>query len=165
VIRFADVPQRVLGPLADRPDADWYRAPAGKWCPAQIVQHLALGIDYSARTLDSRRDRPPMQRRRRSLGELAAYSVIIGLGWIPSGRRAPQATTPVERPAREEVERLFRQGVERMLALERELLPARGSDLFAKHPIMGDLTLPEWLRFHASHCEHHARQILSRLGE
>jgi len=28
---FADLPQLVLGPLAGRPEADWHRAPPGKW--------------------------------------------------------------------------------------------------------------------------------------
>src|SRR2546426_8701218 len=62
---FADVPQLVLGPLAGRPDADWHRAPPGKWSPAQIVQHLAIGIDGSGRTFESRRAHAPMCRRPR----------------------------------------------------------------------------------------------------
>src|SRR6266702_4497579 len=95
----ADLPQLVLGPLVGRPDADWHRAPPGKWSPLQIVQHLAIGIDGSARTF---------------------------------------------------------------AALERELLPARARDLFVKHPRLGDLTLPEWVRFHAAHCAHHAKQIRAR---
>src|SRR3989442_1433734 len=64
---FADLPQLVLGPLAGRPDADWHRAPPGKWSPAQIVQHLAIGIDGSARTFESRRAHAPMRRRPRTV--------------------------------------------------------------------------------------------------
>jgi len=32
----------VLGPLRGRADSEWERGPAGKWTPAQIVEHLAL---------------------------------------------------------------------------------------------------------------------------
>ena len=39
----------VLGPLAGKSDGDWYRAPAGKWNPAQIVEHLALASTSGAR--------------------------------------------------------------------------------------------------------------------
>ena len=62
-------------------------------------------------------------------------------------------------------ERQFRDAVERFRAVERELLPARQGDLFAKHPALGDLTLPEWAQFHTWHCKHHAQQIRARLAE
>src|SRR6266705_1906900 len=119
----AAVSSLVLGPLTGRADADWHKAPPGKWSPAQIVHHLALGLEYSQRTLASR------------------------------------ATRPAPQPDREAVTRQFREAVDGLLALERELLPARAADLFARHPALGDLTLPEWLRFHEWHCRHHAKQI------
>ncbi len=161
---FAAIPDLVLGPLAGRPEADWYKAPPGKWCPAQIVQHLAIGIDASGRAFDQRRGKPPMRRRRRTPLELLGDLVMLRIGWIPSGLRAPAVTRPADRPDAAAVAQLLRDGVARFLALERDLLPARASDLFVKHPRLGDLTLPEWLRFHVRHCAHHARQIRARLA-
>jgi len=161
--RFAAIPDLVLGPLAGRPAADWHRAPPGKWSPAQIVQHLAISVDGSSRVFQERRAKPPMQRRPRPLRQRLAHVVYLDLGWIPSGRRAPAATAPAEHPDAAAVERQLREGVTRFLALARELLPARGRDLFVRHPVFGDLTLPEWLRFHVRHCAHHARQIRARL--
>jgi hypothetical protein len=163
MIRFAQVPDLVLGPLAGHPDADWHAAPRGKWSPAQIVQHLALGLEYSGRTFDARRHHAPMRRRPRTAREFAGYLSVIGLGWYPSGRKAPAAARPTERPDAAAVERQFRGSAEKLVALERELLPARRYDLFVKHPALGDLTLPEWLRFHVYHCTHHAKQIEERL--
>ena len=160
----SSLPDLVLGPLAGRADPDWYQAPPGKWCPAQIVQHLALSLEYSARTFESRREHAPMRRRPRSARELIGYWLVLRFGWIPEGRQAPTGTRPAERPERVAVERHFRDGVERFLVLERELLPARGADLFAKHPVLGDLTLPEWEHFHILHCAHHAKQIRARLA-
>ena len=161
--RFADIPDVVLGPLARRADADWYRAPAGKWCPAQIVHHLALGLEYSGRTFASRRDHAPMRRRRRSVRQLLGYLFVMRVGWLPSGFQAPAAARPAERPEPHVVERQLRDAVDLLQALAGELLPARGADLFVKHPSLGDLTLPEWLRFHQWHCAHHAKQIRARL--
>src|SRR2546428_8691789 len=97
---FTGVPQLVLGPLAGRPDADWHRAPPGKWSPAQIVQHLAIGIDGSARTFESRRAHAPMRRRPRTVRERLAYLVILQLGWYPTGFQSPAAVLTVERPRR-----------------------------------------------------------------
>jgi hypothetical protein len=154
----------VLGPLAGRAVADWYKAPPGKWCAAQIVHHLAIGIDGSGRAFESRRERPPMHRRPRTMRERLAYLVMLRLGWMPSGFRSPPGARPAERPEPAAVQQQLRDGVARFLVLERELLPARASDLFVKHPRLGDLTLPEWLHFHVLHCAHHAKQIRARLA-
>ena len=105
-----------------------------------------------------------MKRRPRSALQLLGDLVMLKIGWIPSGFRAPDVTRPAERPEAAVVERMLREGVTRFLALERELLPGRAADLFVKHPRLGDLTLPEWLRFHVRHCAHHAKQIRARLA-
>jgi hypothetical protein len=162
--RFADIPDLVLAPLAERPEADWHRAPPGKWSPGQIVQHLGISLDLSGRTFESRRAHAPMRRRPRTPAELAGYVLVMYLGWIPPGRPAPAATRPEESPNPAAVERLLREAVQRFLMLGRDLLPARAHDLFVKNPALGDLTYPEWLRFHVRHCAHHAKQIRARLA-
>lgn len=161
---LAGLAGEVLGPLEGRPDADWQRAPAGKWTSAQIVEHLAIGFEWSAAKFRERRDRPPMARRRRTAMEWAAYALILGLGWYPSGRQAPAGSVPAPRVERAEAERRFRAGALAWDALVRDLLPARRRDLFVKHPRLGDLTVEEWLRFHLAHARHHARQIRDRLA-
>src|SRR2546429_9653681 len=97
---FAALPQLVLGPLVGRPDADWHRAPPGKWSPLQIVQHLAIGIDGSARTFDSRRAHAPMRRRPRTVREWLGYLLTPPGGWCPTGLPIPPALHPAGRPAR-----------------------------------------------------------------
>jgi hypothetical protein len=164
VTGFADVSALVLAPLAGRPEADWYRAPPGKWSPAQIVHHLAIAIDSSGRAFESRRNHAAMRRRPRTARELVRYCLVMYAGWAPPGSEAPAAVRPAERPDRAAVERQLRDGVERFLRLERELLPARRDDLFVRHPVLGDLTFPEWRRFHVWHCAHHAKQIRARLA-
>src|SRR3989442_12044739 len=129
---FADVPQLVLGPLAGRPDADWHRAPPGKWSPAQIVQHLAIGIDGSGRTFDSRRAHAPMRRRPRTVWERLGYLAILQIGWDPTGFQSPAAVPPAERPDPAAGERQFRGGLAPVLALARGPLPAPGRGMFVK---------------------------------
>ncbi|HYT71583.1 MAG TPA: DinB family protein [Gemmatimonadales bacterium] len=161
---FAELPELVLAPLAGRPEADWYRAPPGKWSPAQVVHHLALSLDTSGRTFESRRTHAPMRRRPRTARQLAAYYLVMYAGWALPGFEAPAGVRPAERPGRDAVERQLRDGVERFGRLERELLPVRRADLFVKHPALGDLTFPEWIRFHLWHCAHHVKQIRARLA-
>ena len=162
--RFSDLPDIVLGPLAGRPDADWYRAPEGRWNSAQIVEHLALGLDLSATTFERRRAHDPMVRRPLVWREKVSKLFVMHLGVFLPRRQAPPMTVPPPQVERTAAEVHFRRGVERFEAIARLLLPSRAYDLFAKHPRMGDLTLPEWMEFHLRHARHHARQIRRRLA-
>lgn len=162
--RLAEVRALVLEPLQGRSDGEWERGPAGKWTPAQIVEHLAIGMVGSALKFQERRDRPPMTRRPRRLIERIASAAILGVGWYPQGFKAPEGTVPAAQITRAAAEAHFRDGIAQWEALERDLLPRRPRDLFLRHPRLGDLTIPEWIRFHIIHARHHARQIRQRIG-
>src|SRR5260370_33578128 len=84
----------VLGALRGRADSEWEHGPPGKWTPAQIVEHLALGLNLSAETFRSRRNHAPMSRRRRTPAETVARLFIFGFRWFPPGRKAPERATP-----------------------------------------------------------------------
>lgn len=161
---LGDLANLVLGPLRGRPDSEWQRGPAGKWTPAQIVEHLALGLGLSAETFQARRNHAPMVRRPRTPAEKIAKLFIFGLRWFPPGRKAPERTTPAPRIDRASAEAHFLAAVEAWDQVDRALLPERRADLFVKHPRMGDLTVEEWMRFHMIHARHHAKQIRQRVG-
>lgn len=162
--RLAELSALVLEPLRDRTDAEWERGPAGKWTPAQIVEHLALGLTLSAETFQARRNHAPMSRRPRTPAEAIATLLILGFRWFPPGRKAPSRTTPTEQITRRVAEDHFLTGITGWVQVERDLLAARGHDLFVKHPRLGDLTIGEWIRFHLIHGRHHARQIRQRIS-
>ncbi len=161
---LGELPDLVLGPLRGRADSEWERGPAGKWTPAQIVEHLALGLTLSAATFQSRRNHAPMKRRRRTPAEQVARLFIFGLRRFPPGRKAPERTTPPPQIDRRAAEAHFLAAIEAWDQVDRALLPERRADLFVKHPRMGDLTVEEWMRFHVIHARHHAKQIQQRVG-
>ena len=163
--QLAELPALVLGPLRGRADSEWEHGPPGKWTPAQIVQHLALGLNLSAATFLSRQSHAPMSRRRRTPAEHVARLFIFGLRWFPPGRKAPERTTPAAEIDGATAAAHFLAGVEAWDQVDRALLPERRNDLFVKHPRMGDLTVEEWMRFHVIHALHHARQIRERVGQ
>ena len=161
---FKDVPELLLGPLAGRGEADWFRAPDDAWSPAMIVDHVTISIENSARAFTSREDKPPMARRPRPLVQVLACHLVLTTGWFPPGRRAPETTTPSTRPDRAATEARLRAGVAAFLDLEQRLLPRRAFDLYVKHPVLGDLTLGEFMTFHVRHAAHHRKQIVKRLA-
>lgn len=162
ILSLTSLPDLVLGPLAGKSDTDWYRAPAGKWNSAQIVEHLSISLEGSGRAFDTHRDKPPMARRPKTRVEWVASFLILKVGWFPPGREAPQGSRPAEHVERKYAEQHFREGIERFNRIAPDLLTSRPHDLFVKHPRLGDLTLPEWMRFHLIHCRHHAKQIRAR---
>ncbi len=163
--QLAELPQLVLGPLRGRADGEREHGRRGKWTAAQIVEHLALGLNLSAATFLGRRNHASMSRRRRTPAEQVARLFIFGLRWFPPGRKAPERTTPPAQIDRATAEAHFLAGIELWDQVDRALLPERRADLFVKHPRMGDLTVEEWMRFHVIHARHHAKQIRERVGQ
>ena len=81
--RFADLPEIVLGPLEGRPDGDWQLAPPGKWTSAQIVEHLALALEWCATGFEERRARDPMLRRPSTFAQRVGKVLVMDFGWFP----------------------------------------------------------------------------------
>lgn len=160
---FTTVADYLLEPLQGRPEADWKRAPAGKWTPAEIVDHVATAMENSARGFESRVAKPPMTRRPRNLAQVAAWTFISRTGRFPVRRQAPESALPGAAPDPAATTRRLRAAAALFLELEGKLVQRR-DDLFVKHPVFGDLTLTEFMIFHVRHAEHHRRQIVERLG-
>lgn len=153
----------VLGPLGSLPEPDWHRAPAGKWTIGQIVDHLGIGVDLVAEAFEQRAGKGGMKRRASPKQSLARH-LVLSIGKIPSGRDAPELTVPEDRTESELVAAQFRMGVERLAALVTGWPEPRQVEVFVRHPLLGDLNLPEWVRFHHVHCRHHAGHIKQRLA-
>ena len=160
--QLAALEPMVLGPVHHLAADDWHRAVPGKWSIAQIVQHLGIGIDYSVATLAQRAERTDMMRRA-TPGQTLLRHVYLGLGRVRRGYHAPMGALPDDRPDVEAALAQFRMGVARLESMTQEWPPERQVSIFAKNPALGDLNLPEWVRFHYVHGRHHARQIAARL--
>lgn len=152
----------VLVPLHGVSGDDWHKAPRGKWTLAQILQHLAIGVDVVGTTLEQRADKHMCRRAKPH--QTVLRHLILGLGAIPGGLKAPAVTKPEDQPDPELIAAQFRMGVEKL----RELAGTWPKDLqlnrYVGHPFLGDLNLPEWVRFHYLHCRHHAKQLRDRVS-
>ena len=152
----------ILGRLRGLSGEDWYRRVPGKWSIAQIVRHLSIGVDYSATTFDARAGKTDMHRRATPRQALLRH-LILGLGKLPKGREAPAGSTPEDRPDPEAATAQFRMGIAKLETMVESWPAERQTSVFVRHPVFGDLNLPEWVRFHYVHCRHHGRQIEARV--
>ena len=160
--QLAAIEPLILGRLHGVAGGDWYRHVPGKWSIAQIVRHLAIGMDYSAATFEARAAKTDMHRRATPRQALLRH-LILGLGKFPKGREAPAGSVPEDRPDPEAAAAQFRIGLAKLETMIQSWPAQRQAGVFVRHPVLGDLNLPEWVRFHYVHCRHHGRQIEARL--
>src|SRR6202167_859291 len=77
------------------------RAPAGKWNAAQILEHLFLTYRQTNRGLAKCLEQGKPTATRATLKDRLATLMVIGLGHIPRGRKAPERATPRGMPPAE----------------------------------------------------------------
>ena len=152
----------VLHPLHGLDAADWHRAPDGKWSVAQIVQHVAIGIDLVGRSFRELADEPPMQRRCQP-HQRVLRQLTLGVGHYPGTLKALPEARPDPEPEPELVTAQFRMAVTQYKALAADWPAERQIGVYVPHPVLGDLNFPEWVRFHFLHCRHHAGEIRQRV--
>lgn len=134
--------------------------PEGKWCAAEILDHLNLTYIGTAknlgRCLASGQTVASPDRSSKRWQRL----FVTGLGLYPPGRKSPERVRPRGTPP-EQVTAEIMQNLARMEEIIRECEARFGSRKpVGDHPVLGPLTAKEWRKFHLVHGRHHAKQIL-----
>jgi hypothetical protein len=146
-------------------DAGLAQAPAGKWSAAQILEHLLLTYQNTNRGLAKCLAQGAPLATRATLKHRLAALLVVNLGHLPGGRKAPERVTP-RGMLPEEVQQAIEPELQKMDsgldACERRF-GARTKIM--DHLILGPLTANEWRKFHWVHGRHHARQIRERMGK
>lgn len=133
--------------------------PPQKWCAAEILEHLYL--TYTGTTKGFGRvlaagkplgGRPTWRNRAQKL-------VVLGFGYLPSGRKAPAHAQPRGLPALQVASEIASKIVEMDDAIGRcqEQFGSRAKIL--DHPFLGPFTTSQWRKFHLVHGLHHINQI------
>jgi hypothetical protein len=144
--------------------SDLGRAPEGKWSPAQILEHLLLTYKSTNRVLEKCLEEGAPLATRAKLKDRMATMLVVNLGYIPNGRKAPERATPRGMPV-EEVWPALAPALEKMAASLDDCERRFGADAkIMDHPFLGPLTANQWRKFHWVHGRHHARQIRARIG-
>jgi hypothetical protein len=141
--------------LAWRPEG----RPEAKWSAAEILEHLSLTFASTSkllgRSLRAERLEVPPATRSQKLATL----VVVGLGHMPKGRKAPEFTRPRgadPQTAPHDIQKNLH--AMRGVIDECERRFGRRAKI-ALHAILGPLTAPQWRKFHWVHTRHHMRQI------
>ncbi|MHC5009854.1 MAG: DinB family protein [Planctomycetota bacterium] len=146
-----------LSEILHRPEERLYlRVPAvSAWSPAQQVEHILLALDGILgfiRTLQTGGDEKIQPQGSPRL----AGRVVLWTGWIPRGRaEAPDFVVPELQPPRP----MLRENLASVLEKSCQTLghPAalQGIRGTWPHPLLGNFSASQWLRFARIHTEHH----------
>ena len=135
------------------------RHPPGKWCAAEILEHLSRAYSSTLKLLERQLESGKPPQRRPTAAERRRALVVIEIGFLPKGRQAPEFTLPQGLPADEALPRFFASLDAMDDSLNRCQTHFGTSQPIAEHAIFGPLTVRRWRRFHWVHTRHHARQI------
>jgi len=135
------------------------RHPEGKWCAAEVLEHLYLTYTGTIKGLERiGREGKPLARTP-TLADRVRTTVVTGLGYMPPGRKAPERSRPRGMPAAQVVNEIATR------IAEMDALITRYEAQFGKrirlmdHPVLGPLTAQQWRKFHWVHGRHHVKQI------
>jgi DinB superfamily len=159
--------QQVIGEsLVDSASEKTGTPAPGKWSAAELLEHLYL--TYTATTKGFER----VAAAGKSLATSSTWPqrlrtfVVVGCGYMPDGAEAPAVSRPRGVPA-EQVRAEIIPAIQKMDEVIGRCEAAVGSDVkILDHPILGPLTVMQWIKLHLVHGKHHAEQIrrLRRAG-
>ena len=141
------------------------RHPEGKWSVAEILEHLDRTYKTTVPLLQKCLDAGQPSAGRPTLAQRVAAGIVVGLGYMPSGRKAPEYAVPKGLPPDEVLRNLpvHVADMDRVLAECERRFGAHGR--LANHFVLGPLTAQEWRKFHWVHTRHHMKQIARLKGE
>ena len=141
------------------------QAPAGKWNAAQILEHLFLTYKNTNRGMAKCLERGAPLATRATLKQRVATLLVVNLGYLPGGRKAPERATP-RGMSPEDVQQAIAPELQKMGSGLDDCERRFGARTkIMDHPILGPLTAEEWRKFHWVHGRHHAQQIRQRVGK
>jgi hypothetical protein len=133
-----------------------------RWSVVEIVEHLQRAYSGTAKGFERCLEKNTPLATPATFKQSLQVFALLNLGYFPEGRQAPKHIIPTGAIALPAVI----EGVKKDLAwLDDAAGRARkafGGVRVMDHPILGALTVDQWLRFHVVHTRHHEKQILAR---
>lgn len=137
------------------------RDPA-KWSVAEIVEHLTRAYSGTAKGFERCLEKGAPQASRVSLKNHIRQFTLLTLGYFPEGRTAPKHIVPTGELDLQALLAAVARDLARLDDAATKVRGAFGRSKVLDHPIIGALTVDQWLKFHEVHTEHHAKQIRAR---
>lgn len=138
------------------------RKDPNKWSVAEVVEHLQRAYRGTAKGFEICLEKRAPIATGQTLQQKVAAFVLINLGYFPAGREAPKHIIPTGELDLRTVLDAARRDLERLDAAAVTARAQFGGVKLVDHPILGALTVDQWLKFHLVHTRHHEKHIRAR---
>lgn len=133
--------------------------PPGKWCAAEVLEHLYLTYTGTIKGFERIVEAGKPLATTQTWAQRGRTLVVVGLGHLPSGREAPPVARPRGVPP-EKVRAEIGPKIGEMDDIIRRCEEKLGSrQKLLDNPILGPLTAAQWRKFHLVHGLHHVKQL------
>ncbi len=133
--------------------------PPSKWCAAEVLEHLYLTYTGTITGFERvmRKGKPLASRA--SMAHRLLTFVVVRLGHMPTGRKAPAMVQPRGLPV-EQVRNEIGAKIAAMDAIVAQCEARFGRRAHVlDHPILGPLNAMQWRKLHLVHGQHHLKQL------
>ena len=162
--RLKRLQQEIASAIAGLSAEQWSWHPPGKWCAAEVLEHLYLTYTGTLKGFERVAEAGKPLASSATWPQRGGTLIVVSIGYFPPGREAPPIARPKGVPAEKVLSEIGPKIAEMDAAITRteEKFGARTKVL--DHPILGPLSAGQWKKFHLVHGLHHAKQI-RRLAE
>lgn len=141
------------------------RTDPARWSVAEIVEHLTRAFSGTAKGFERCIEKGAPLAGAATLAQAVRQFVVIDLGYFPQGREAPKHILPTGALDLPTALDAVRRDLARLDEAAVRTRQALGTGKMLDHPILGPMTIDQWLKFHVVHSRHHAKQIRERRGK
>jgi DinB superfamily len=157
--RLQRLQKEIASAVAELTAEQYTSHPPGKWCVAEILEHLYLTYTGTVKGFQRVAEAGKPLATTQSWAQRGRALIVVGFGYLPSGREAP----PVARPRGLPPEKVQAE-IGLKIAEMDDIMARCENSLGARyklldHPILGPLTTSQWRKFHLVHGLHHLKQI------
>lgn len=138
------------------------RRDPSKWSVVEIVEHLSRAYSGTAKGFERCLEKGAPLATAATLKQQLQQFGLLTLGFFPEGRQAPKHIIPTGELDLAAVMEATRRNLAWLDESAINVRRALGSGKMLDHPIIGALSVDQWLRFHEVHTRHHAKQIAAR---
>lgn len=132
----------------------------GKWCAAEVLEHLYLSYVGTINGFERLMKAGKPLATRASMKHRVQSFVVVGVGYMPPGRKAPAVAEPKGVP----LEKVRNEIGAKLVAMDAIIAECEarfgGRVRVLDHPILGPLSATQWRKLHVVHGQHHLKQIL-----
>ncbi len=151
--------QEITGAIAGISAEQLSRHPSGKWCAAEVLEHLYLTYTGTLKGFQRVSEAGKPLTTTQTWKQRGRTLIVLVLGHMPSGREAP----PVSRPRGLPPEKVLVEIGSKIAEMDDKITRCEQSfgarRKLLDHPILGPLTGAQWRKFHLVHGLHHVKQI------